>query len=251
MTEDNSPTPAVDPGDEILANRAPLTPQPGLEDIPHPGGLVAGGALAVYALKRRDMVGLFAAGISAGLLYRGAKQNGLLDGNFLRRLLHTRTRRVVPFERQIIIDRPPGDVYRFWRKPENMAIYMPTIRDVRILGDGRSHWQLKLTDARYLEWTAELVEDKPERLLVWRTREPSDLSHDGWVSFEPLRDGQSTRLTIKLYILAPGGRPGARFLKWIQDLPVRHFSGDLQRLRIALESQAGQQAQQPELQPST
>lgn len=238
MSEQSPRTPAVYPGDQTLRRKEPPSSSAGLEHIDHPGSFIAGGLLGIVALKRRDLAGLFAAGVGIGLLYRGARQNGLLDGDLMRRLLHTRARRLVPFERQLIVDRPPSAVYRFWRDLENLAVYLPRIRDVRIIDDTRSHWQLKLTDALHLEWTAELVEDEPGRRMVWRTTEDSDLYHDGWVTFEPLRDGQSTRVTIRLYIRAPGGDTGAKLLAWLQDLPLRYFSADLQTMRSVLETNA-------------
>lgn len=235
MSDPTSDT-ELSPGDEQLARTAPPPTGPGLDELDDPFSLVAGGLLGLYALKRRDLAGLFAAGVGAGLLYRGVRQNGLDNGGWLKKLLNTNNRRLVPFERTIIVDRSPDDVYRFWRNFENLAIFMPHIRDVRPLDDDRSRWQLKLSDTLRLEWTAELVDDEPDRLLVWRVCEPSDLYHEGWISFEPLRDGRSTRQTIRLYLLAPGGDLGARIVKRLHELPMRFFSGDLQRFRTILES---------------
>ena len=236
MSEHETLAPSIHRGDEVLARQPLPTSKQGLEHLSKPANFIAGGLLGLYALKRRDMVGLFAAGVGAGLLYRGAQQNDLLDGGFLRRLLHTKARRLVPFERQLIIDRPPEDVYRFWRNLENLAIFLPRIRDIRVVDERHSHWQFKLTDARYLEWTAQLLDDEPQQLLVWRTVEPSDLHHRGWVHFEPLRGGRSTRQTIRLYIHAPGGRPGAQLVQWLHNIPARYFTRDLQYFRSILES---------------
>lgn len=233
---DNDRDLAIRPGDELLAQNETPPTGPGLESLTSPMSFVAGGLLGLWALKRRDLVGLFAAGVGAGLIYRGAEQNDLLDGQWLPRLLNTNNRRLVPFERQMIVDRPPEDVYRFWRNFENLAIFMPRIRDVRPLDDDHSRWQLKITDTLRLTWTSELVEDRPDELIVWRVSEPSDIYHEGWISFAPLRDGRSTRLTVRLYLLAPGGEVGAKILEWLQELPVRYFSGELERFRTIAEA---------------
>ncbi len=235
MTDSQPPARPEHQGDTTLAESPPRQVSAGLDGLTNPAGLIAGGLLAAYALKRRDLVGLFSAGVSAGLLYRSARQNGLFDGGFLRRLFHTANRRLVPFERQLIIDRGPSDVYEFWRHGENLGVFLPRIRDIRPLGDDESLWQFRLTDEIRLEWTAQLVADVPEQLLVWRTVEPSDLHHEGWVSFDALRNGASTRVTIRLYLLAPLGEAGARILEWIDDIPVPYFSTELQRIRTVLE----------------
>lgn len=237
MSEPTPQTPAVRPGDQILERRQVPTPRLGFEHLPSPGGLVAGGLAGLYALKRRDMVGLFAAGVSLGLLYRSARHNGLLDGGWLRRLFHTRNRQFVPFERQLIVDQPPEFVYEFWRNSENLAVYLPRVRDVKQLQQNLTRWQLKLTDTLRVEWTAELLEEVPEELLVWRTRNPSDLYHEGWVEFEPLREGRSTRVTIRVYLLAPGGGAGAKLVEQLRDSSRRFFTEELQRAREVLESE--------------
>lgn len=228
-------------GDFALQKVTRPPTEAGLESLPHKGSLVAGGLLGLVALKKRGLLGLFGAGVAAGLVYRGAQQNGLLQGGWKRQFLHTRTRRLVPFQRQIIIDRPPDEVYRFWRNLENLAIFLPRIRDVKILDKTRSRWELKLADNFNLEWTARFIEEEPGRLLVWQVEEPSDLYHEGWISFESLREGRSTRMTVRLYILAPGGEAGARLMKWLESSPVRFFADDIQRFRKILESSSLEQ----------
>ena len=236
MKDHTSVYPPLHPGDETLPRYPMPQPQPGLGDLPHPANLIAGALVGLYALKRRGLVGLFSAGISAGLFYRGAQQNDLLSGGWLRRALHTRAHHLVPFERRLIIDRPVADVYRFWRNLENLAIFLPNVHDVRALGAGRTHWQLRLSESLQVDWTAEIVHEEPQQLLVWRTDETSDLFHQGWIEFSPRRDGQSTSVHLRLYLLAPGGTLGARVLERLRELPVRYFSEDLQRFRTILES---------------
>ena len=246
MSDDKAPL-AIRLGDELLA-RGDMPPTgPGLDSLDSPWSLAAGTLLGLYALKRRDLAGLFLAGVGAGLVYRGAQQNDLLNGGWLRRLLNTRNKRLVPFERQMIVDRPPNEVYRFWRNLENLAIYMPRLRDVRPIDDRRSRWQLKITDSLRLQWTSELVEDRPDELIVWRVCEPSDIYHEGWISFEPLRDGLSTRVVLRVYLLAPAGALGARIVTWLQELPVRYYSGELERFRTILDSSNIDETGSPEL----
>lgn len=228
-----------EPGDRILEGFPRLaTPELGLENLPNKGPLIAGSLLALYGLKRRGLLGLFAAGAAVGLFFQGARRNGLLQGGWKRHLMHTSPRRLVPFTRQIIIDRPVGDVYRFWSNLENLAIFLPHLRDIRPLDDRRSHWELKLRENLSVQWTAELLHEDPEELVVWRVQEPSDLYHEGWVRFSSLRGGASTMMTLKVYILAPGGNAGAQFFKWLERLPIRFFATDLERFRRIMESSA-------------
>ncbi len=224
---------------DLVLSRQPLPEMSGgFDDLPQPLPLVAGGLLGALALKRRDLSGILLGGLGAGLLYGGARANGLLDGGWLRRLLKTRNRHLVSLEYQMIVDRAPDEVYQFWRNPELTAVYLPRIRDVQTVNSTTTWWQLKLTDALRVEWTAELIEDQPGELLVWRTRAPSDLYQEGWIAFEPRRDGQSTLLRFKLSTLAPAGRLGAALMEWLEELPVRYLSEDMERFRSVIENRS-------------
>lgn len=209
----------------------------GFEAIPHKLPFLAGGAAAIYAVKKRGLPGLFSAGVALGLLYHGARQNGLNNGGWKRRVMHTNPKKLVPFDRQIIIDRSPEEVYRFVRDLENLAVFLPGVRDVTLLDDHKSRWKLRLAESLHVQWTAQIIEDQPGQLVVWKVCDVSDLYHQGWVTLEPLRSGQSTRLTLKIYILAPGGKLGARFANWLKQLPIRYFTRDVQRLRNIIESE--------------
>lgn len=209
----------------------------GLESLPHKLPFLASGAAALYAARKRGIPGLFSAGVALGLLYHGARQNGLNKGGWKRRIMHTKPQKLVPFDRQVIIDRSPDEVYRFLRNLENLAVFLPGVRDVKIMDDQKSHWKLRLAENLHIQWTAKIIEERPGQLLVWKVCDTSDLYHEGWITFEPLRSGHSTRVTIKVYLMAPGGKLGARFVEWLKQLPIRYFTRDIQRLRNIIESE--------------
>lgn len=239
MTEGTAPTAVMvtTPGDRILQGLPrQVDPELGFENLPHKAALIAGALLGLFGAKKRGKLGLFAAGIGAGLLFQGARQNGLTEGGWKRHLFHTKPLRLVPFQRQLIIDRPVADVYRFWSNQENLAIFLPRVRDITPLDSRRSRWVVRLGDNLSLTWTAEILHHEREDLIVWRVQEPSDLYHEGWISFTPLRGGTSTMMTIKVYLLAPGGKLGARAVELLESLPVQFFSEDLERFRTIMEA---------------
>ena len=238
MTDHPSTQTPSQRGDLILSRQPIPELHGGFDDLPQPLPLVAGGLLGALALKQRNLTGLFLGGLGAGLLYGGVRANGLMDGGWLQRLLKTRTRHLVSLEHQMIVDRKPEEVYQFWRTPELIAVYLPRIRDVQTVNSTTTWWQLKLTDNLRVEWTAELVADEPGQLLVWRTREPSDLYQEGWISFEPRRDGASTLLRFKLSTLAPAGSLGATIMEWMEGLPIRYLSDDMERFRHVIETKS-------------
>ena len=221
--------------EDILSRHPIPSTDAGLEKIPHKAPFVAGALLCLFGAGKRGWLGLFSAGVGLGLFVQGARQNGLTKGRWKRHLFHTRGKRLIPFGRQMIYDEPPDVVYQRWRNLDDLAVYMPSLQDIVILDERRSRWSLKVRQNLLLNWTAELLEDRPGELMVWRVEEPSDLYHEGWILFEPLRGGKSTRVTLRLRLLAPGGDLGAHLVQRLEALPLRYFSDDLQRFRKVVE----------------
>lgn len=198
--------------------------------------LVAGALLGAYGLKRRGFFGYLIGGIGVGMAYSSARADHLFEGGWQRRLLHTGASEMAPIHRTLVINRAPAEVYEFWRELENLAVYLPRIHDIDRIDDQRSRWSFKGPGDVMLRTDVEIVEDQPERLIVWRSLEPSDVFHEGWVSFSPVEGGAATEVDLHLRILAPGGRPGARLVELLGRLGPISPAGELARIREVLEA---------------
>src|SRR5262245_59536435 len=122
--------------------------------------LGAGAALLVLGTSRRSTLGTWLALSSAPLLYRGftAQWPGLPDGHLSgdtkaalagRKGIHVRE--------SIRLERPIGDVYRFWRQLENLPTFMTHLEQVEETSDRRSHWVAAGPAGLAVEWDAEII----------------------------------------------------------------------------------------------
>lgn len=207
----------------------------GFEAI-NPLPFIAGALLSAYGLKRRGIFGYFLTGIGVGVAYRAALEEQLFENDWQRRLLHTAAREMAPIHRTITINRAPAEVYAFWREVENLAVYLPRIHDIDRIDDARSTWSFKGPGDIVLKSEVEIIDDQPERLLVWRAVEPSDLFHEGWVSFAPVEGGAATEVDLHLRVLAPGGKAGARLVELLGRMGPLSPAGELARIREVLEA---------------
>ncbi|RAL25491.1 hypothetical protein DL240_04575 [Lujinxingia litoralis] len=205
-------------------------------DTLNPLPLVSGALLTAYGLKRRGTLGYLLAGIGAGILYQGLKSNDLLDGNLPRRLLHLGATQMAPIHHTTVVKRSPEEVYAFWRELENLAVYLPRIYDIEVLDEQHSRWYFRAPGERTLSTEVEILEDQPDRLIVWRSMEPNDISHEGWVAFTPLDEGASTEVDLHLRVLAPGGQLGARILEMLGRFGPLSPAPELARVREVLEA---------------
>ena len=69
----------------------------------------------------------------------------------------------------VTIDRPRELLYSFWRDFNNLPRFMHNIEHVSSDGSVRSHWVVAAPAGQTLEWDAAMVEDRPGRLISWKS----------------------------------------------------------------------------------
>jgi uncharacterized membrane protein len=136
----------------------------------------------------------------------------------------------------ITVGRPVSEVYAFWRDFENLPRFMYHLEFVEDLGSGRSHWVTKAPAGRSVEWDAEIVEDEPNRRIVWRTAgADDDVTHSGSVSFVPAPGNRGTEVHVELNYDPPGGKLGAMVAKLFGEEPNQQVANDLRRFKQVME----------------
>jgi uncharacterized membrane protein len=142
--------------------------------------------------------------------------------------------RGIQIRKAITIDRPRDEVYRFWRNFENLPRFMQHLERVRVLDARRSRWIARAPAGASVEWTAELIEDQPNELIVWRSVDGAAVPNTGSVQFTPASHG-GTAVLVELRYQPPGGRLAALVAKLFGEEPDVQVGSDLRRLKQVLE----------------
>lgn len=79
----------------------------------------------------------------------------------------------------VTIRHPVEVVYGYWRDFSNLPSFMNHLESVETTGNGRSHWTANAPAGRTVEWDAEIVEDKPNERIAWRSLEGSQVPNSG------------------------------------------------------------------------
>jgi uncharacterized membrane protein len=143
--------------------------------------------------------------------------------------------RAIEVRQQITVRRSPEEVYRFWRDFQNLPRFMDHLESVRIMDERRSHWVAKAPAGASVEWDAEMVEDRPNERIAWRSLPEGDVPNEGVVYFAPAPADQGTEIHVELHYQPPGGRLGALAAKLFGEEPSQQVKGDLRRLKQVLE----------------
>ena len=138
--------------------------------------------------------------------------------------------------RTIVVARPRYEVYAFWRDFENLPRFMYHLESVTNIGGALTHWVAKSIAGRSVEWDAELVEDRTNERLSWRTVGATDeVRHAGAVTFLP-QGSQATEVEVDLTYDAPGGKVGVTIAKLFGQEPGQQIQEDLERFKRVLEN---------------
>ncbi|MBA3356331.1 MAG: SRPBCC family protein [Pyrinomonadaceae bacterium] len=78
-------------------------------------------------------------------------------------------------EKSVTINKPPAELYSFWREFRNLPRFMKYLESVTTLDSGRSHWMAKGPGGEKVEWDAEIYNEKENELISWRSLPGSEL----------------------------------------------------------------------------
>jgi uncharacterized membrane protein len=199
--------------------------------------LAAGLAMAAYGLTRRRASGWALTALGVLLLKRGASGHcdvydilgvDRADGGDTRRALGGRAG--VHVNERTTIGRPAAELYRFWRNLENLPRFMRHLSAVEPLTETISRWRADGPAGTSVEWTAEIINEIPNRLLAWRSIEGSDVVSAGSVHFDERRPGE-TRLWVRLQYSPPAGKVGAAVAWLFGRDAATQIREDLQRFK--------------------
>ena len=201
--------------------------------------LVGGAALALSGL-RKIIKGGYLPGmalIAAGgmFLYRG--QTGHCD---LYQAAGIDTaggaEQGVQVEKFLTINRTPQQVYEFWRNLENLPRFLRHVDSVRVTGERTSHWKASGPVGTSLEWDAEMVEDYPGQLILWRSVGDAALPNEGVVEFREAPGDRGTEVKVSICYFPPGGKAGKLAAKLAHTITAQQVEEDLKRLKQILET---------------
>lgn len=104
------------------------------------------------------------------------------------------------------VNKPREDVYMFWRKLDNLPLFMKHLESVESIDDTRSHWVLKLPlGAPSVSWDAEIVHDEPCYMIGWSSLPDSLIDNAGKVRFQDGPDGEGTLIDVTISYRPPAG----------------------------------------------
>lgn len=200
--------------------------------------LATGLALLAYTVSRRPRLSL-PLGLDAGyMIYRGATGHCV----FYQMLGINRTEmnghEGIRVERTVTINRPREELYQAWRQFEKLPRFMEHLESVQLddRDTGRSHWVAKGPMERRVEWDAEVIEERENELLVWKSLPGSMVESMGRVEFVDAPGGRGTIVHVSMEYNPPAGSLGAAFARVFGTEPSQQINEDLRHFKQIMET---------------
>ena len=213
---------------------------PSVSDAENWLALGTGALLLIVGASRRSAMGACLAASSVPLLYRGISGrwpkvlNGHLQSENTRAALGGR--RGVHVRESVRLERPVADVYRFWRRLQNLPQFMTHLDRVTETSDGKSHWVARGPAGLAVEWDAEIINEVENQVIGWQSLPGSDVVTAGSVNFDTARDGRSTQVSVHLQYAPPAGKAGALAASLFGREPSQTIREDLRHFKQLLEA---------------
>ena len=202
--------------------------------------LSTGALLLLVGASRRSVGGTLMAMSSAPLLYRGVTGHWPVLANGSIHSDNTKTAlagaRGIHVRESIRLEVPLADVYRFWRRWENLPRFMRHLDRVTEGSNGKSHWVAIGPAGLRVEWGAEIINEVDNKLIAWRSLPGSDVVTAGSVNFASARAGRSTEVRVHLQYAPPAGQAGALIASLFGREPSQTIREDLRRFKQLLEA---------------
>ena len=200
--------------------------------------LATGLALLAYTVSRRPKLGV-PLGLDAGyMIYRGATGHCVFYQMLGINRAEMDGHEGIRVERAVTVNRPKEELFQMWRDFENLPRFMDHLESVQVdaTDRDRSHWVAKAPLGKRIEWDSEVIEERENELLVWKSLPGSMVESMGRVEFMDAPAGRGTIVRVSMEYNPPAGSLGAAFAKLLREEPAVQIKNDLLHFKQIMEA---------------
>ena len=198
-------------------------------DVSRWASLIGGGAMVLLGLRQRSLRGALTAIAGGTLAYQAAKSPGGITEAL-------GMNKAIKVEKTVTINKPKEELYRFWRKFENLPHFMKHLKSVTVLSDKRSHWVANAPMGASVEWDADIIEDRENEFISWASVEGADVDNSGFVRFKPAPGDRGTEVKVVIEYAPPGGVVASALAKLFGEEPEQQIGDELRRFKMLMEA---------------
>lgn len=187
-------------------------------------------------LTRHPIKGLLRTLIGGAILYRGVSGHCPVYSSMgkTKGVSHTQA---INIRTGLIVNKPKDEVYSFWRKLENLPLFMKHLASVTEIDSKHSHWEADIPGGiGRIKWNAEIVKEEEGYLIGWQSIPNSTINNAGKVTFKEALGGQGTELEVVISYHPPAGELGAGIAKSLNPVLEKMVRQDIMNFKDYIET---------------
>ena len=158
------------------------------------------------------------------------------------RMLKTKRIHTLPYgygikvKKAVTVNAPPEKLYQYWKDLSKVSGLFGNLLTAHALDDSRSHWMLHAPGGFNLEWDAEIIVDRKNEMIGWRSLQGANVDNAGYVRFERATGGRGTVVRIALQYNPPGGKMAAGLAALLGEKPETKIEEALRKFKGLMEA---------------
>jgi uncharacterized membrane protein len=187
-------------------------------------------------LFKSPIKGIIRTALGGFMLYRGASGHCPLYSSMGKTKDVSRTP-AINIRTGLIVNKPKDEVYTFWRKLENLPLFMKHLASVTEIDSRHSHWEAAMPgNIGKVKWNAEIVKEEPGYLIGWQSIPNSMINNAGKVMFHDALGGQGTELEVVITYHPPAGELGSGIAKTLTPVFEKMIRQDIMNFKDYIET---------------
>lgn len=140
--------------------------------------------------------------------------------------------------RTVTIRRPRSELFAFWRDFRNLAGVMENVEVIvpQAGSKDRATWTIKAPGGSTVDVQTEVVGERADELIAWRSVEGSEIETEGKVTFNDAPGDRGTQVTLIVAYVPPAGELGKAAAKLSLREPEIQARHDLRRFKMLMET---------------
>lgn len=187
-------------------------------------------------LFRSPISGLVKTALGGVLLYRGASGHCPVYAS-MGKTRNVSSTPAINIRTSLVVNKPKNEVYAFWRKLENLPLFMKHLANVTEIDSKHSHWEATIPgNIGKIKWNAEIVKEEEGYMIGWQSIPNSMINNAGKVVFHDALNGQGTELEVVISYHPPAGELGSGVAKLLNPVFEKMIRQDVMNFKEYIET---------------
>ena len=128
------------------------------------------------------------------------------------------------------------ECYDFWRDFQNLPRFMTHLKSVSVVDATHSRWEARSPTGGTVAWDAEIIAERPNELISWKSVGDADIDNAGSVRFRPATGAAAPRSQVEIDVRAPRRPPRRPIARLLGEEPDHQVREDLRRFKQIMEA---------------